>query len=138
MIHPLWTHRTAEPASPPLGEDAPESQLMCRALQVIAADACRGLRVQELADRLGVSRRCLAKWFPRTMGCSPHEAIQRAVFDEVEKLLVTSDLRLADVAARTGFRHAEYLTVAFTRRYGVAPSEWRQRQRAASLHRVLP
>ena len=118
-----------EPSASPIDDDAPEAQILRRALEIIAANACRGLRVQELADRLGVSRRSLAKWFPRMVGCSPHEAIQRAVFDEVEKLLLTSDLRLADVAGRTGFRHAEYLTVAFTRRYGVAPSEWRQRQR---------
>lgn len=136
MIHPIWTHRLVEPASPSARGDAPETQLLQRALTIIAADACHGLRVQDLADRLGVSRRCLAKWFSRMVGCSPHEAIQRAVFDEVEKLLLASDLRLAEVAARTGFRHAEYLTVAFTRRYGLAPSDWRQRQRGAAECRL--
>lgn len=110
----------------PLRDEAPESVLLRRALQIIAASACRGLRVQELADQLGVSRRCLAKWFPRLVGCSPHEAIQRAVFDEVERLLRQTDLRLCDVATRTGFRHAEYLTVAFSRRYGRSPSGWRR------------
>lgn len=135
MIQPIWTHRMIDPSSSPIGDDAPETRLLRRALGIIATDACRGLRVQQLADRVGVSRRCLAKWFPRMVGCSPHEAIQRAVFDEVEKLLLTSDLRLADVAARMGFRHAEYLTVAFTRRYGMAPSDWRQLRRAGTTRR---
>ena len=76
-----------------------------------------------------MSRRYLSKWFPRLVGCSPHEAIQRAVFDEVERLLLATDLRISDVAARAGFRHVEYLTVAFTRRYGMPPREWRRRQR---------
>jgi LacI family transcriptional regulator len=101
-------------------------------MQVISAEACHGLRVQQLADRLGVSRRCLAKWFPRVVGCSPHEAIQRVVFDRVEGLLLGTDLRLSDVAEQTGFRHPEYLTVAFTRRYGLPPRDWR-RQRRVSL-----
>lgn len=129
MIRPLLSHRATDLSSALLPEEAPEATLLQQALRIIASDACRGLRVQHLADRLGVSRRCLAKWFPRMVGCSPHEAIQRAVFDEVERLLAASDLRLADIAARTGFRHAEYLTVAFTRRYGIAPSDWRRAAR---------
>ena len=133
MICPMWTHRIDAASVPIDGEDAPETQLLLKALQIIASDACRGLRVQQLADRLGVSRRCLAKWFPRLVGCSPHEAIQRAVFDEVERLLVATDLRLTDIADRTGFRHAEYLTVAFARRYGVPPSAWRQGRRTTAV-----
>lgn len=129
MIRSAWTHRMPEmnPAAP---ENAThEVQLLSRAMQVIANDACRGLRVQQLANRLGVTRRCLAKWFPRLVGCSPHEAIQRAIFDEVERLLLETDLRLVDIAACSGFRHSEYLTVAFIRRYGISPSEWRRGHR---------
>lgn len=129
MIRPLLSHRVVDLASAPYDDEAPEASLLQQALRIIASDACRGLRVQHLADRLGVSRRCLAKWFPRMVGCSPHEAIQRAVFEEVEKLLASSDLRLADIAVRTGFHHTEYLTVAFTRRYGIAPSDWRRAAR---------
>lgn len=129
MIHPAWTHRTAEPDSAPLGDDTREALLVRRALRIIATDACSGLRVEQLANRLGVSRRCLAKWFPRVVCCSPSEAIHRAVFDEVEHLLLTTDLRLAEIAARTGFRHTEYFTVAFARRYGMPPREWRERRR---------
>lgn len=128
----MWTHRADATCASIDGDDAPEARLLHSALRIIASDACRGLRVQELADRLGVSRRCLAKWFPRLVGCSPHEAIQRAVFDEVERLLVTTDLRLTDIADRTGFRHAEYLTVAFARRYGMPPSSWRQGRRTTA------
>jgi AraC-like DNA-binding protein len=37
----------------------------------------------------------------------------------------SADLPLAVVAERCGFRHAEYLTVVFTKRYGLPPSRWR-------------
>lgn len=124
MIRPAWIIPHPGGLAP---ADGPEAVLLDRAMQIIDAEACRGLRVQRLADALGVSRRCLAKWFPRLVGCSPHEAIQRAVFAHVEALLMETDLRLSAVAERTGFRHVEYLTVAFTRRYGVPPSHWRRR-----------
>ena len=126
MIRSAWTHR--QPGGLAL-DGRCETGLVDRAMQVIAVEACQGLRVQHLADRLGVSRRCLAKWFPRVVGCSPHEAIQRAVFDRVEGLLLGTDLRLSEVAEKAGFRHVEYLTVAFTRRYGVPPRDWRRQRR---------
>ena len=53
-------------------------------------------------------------------------------FRRVETLLVDTDLSLTEIAARTGFRHAEYMTVAFTRRYGTPPSRWRKAKRSGA------
>lgn len=47
-------------------------------------------------------------------------------------MLRTSDLKLAIVANRCGFKHAEYMTVVFTKRYGISPSAWRQAYRPAA------
>ena len=51
-------------------------------------------------------------------------------FRRVEQLLAETDLPLATIAARTGFKHTEYMTVAFTRRHGLPPSKWRDRRRS--------
>ncbi|MFM1996577.1 MAG: hypothetical protein RLZZ111_964, partial [Planctomycetota bacterium] len=59
----------------------------------------------------------------------PHEEIERVRFRRVEQLLRETELPLAAIADRTGFRHTEYLTVAFGRRHGMPPSVWRRRQR---------
>ena len=69
--------------------------------------------------------------FLRRVGHTPREEIAHVQFRRVEQLLVETDLPLAAVAARAGFRHTEYMTVAFTRRYGVSPSRWRIRRRAS-------
>jgi AraC-like DNA-binding protein len=42
---------------------------------------------------------------------------------------VETSLSLATVARRAGFEHAEYLSVAFKRRFGMPPSEYRKQHR---------
>ena len=36
---------------------------------------------------------------------------------------------LEAIAMRTGFKHTEYMTVAFTKRHGMPPSRWRKQRR---------
>ena len=50
-------------------------------------------------------------------------------FRRVEQLLRETELSLAAIAARAGFKHTEYMTVAFTKRHGMPPSRWRQQRR---------
>jgi len=82
-------------------------------------------RVADIAGALRVTRRVLEKRFVKRLGHTPHEEIARMQFRRVEQLLRETDLPLAAVAERCGFRHPEYMTVAFTRRYGLPPSRWR-------------
>ena len=60
---------------------------------------------------------------------SVHEAIARVQFSRIEELLRSTELPLAAIAARAGFKHAEYLSVAFSRRYRKPPSRWRAENR---------
>jgi LacI family transcriptional regulator len=63
------------------------------------------------------------------VGHTPHEEIARVQFRRVEQLLLETELSLAAIAARAGFKHTEYMTVAFTKRHGMPPSRWRQERR---------
>ena len=125
---------------PPVGISARQStdvlaiddELIVAAVRHIREHACRGLRVEGLLAALGTTRRVLETRFTKHVGHTPHEEILRVQFRRVEQLLRESDLPLTEIAARTGFRHAEYMTVAFNRRHGMPPSAWRRR------HRRLP
>ena len=113
---------------PPLGLTLRQST--ASALRFIREQACRGIKVSDVAEAVGTTRHVLAGRFLKLTGHSPHEEIVRVQFRQVETLLIDTDLSLAEIAARTGFRHAEYMTVAFTRRYGRPPSRWRKAQRS--------
>jgi LacI family transcriptional regulator len=123
----------AEWLLPPLGVATRQStdvlaiddDLVVAAVRSIREHACRGIRVADLVRALQVSRRVLENRFVKRLGHTPHEEIARVQFRRVEQLLRETDLPLATVAERCGFRHPEYMTVAFTRRYGLSPSRWR-------------
>ncbi len=127
----------AEWLLPPLGIATRQSSdvlaiddpLVVAAVQFIRARACMGIKVQNVVRELGTSRRILDARFAARVGHTPHEEIARHRFRRVEQLLTETDLPLATVAERCGFRHAEYLTVAFTNRHGVPPSRWRALRR---------
>jgi LacI family transcriptional regulator len=106
-----------------------DDPLVLAALREIRDHACDGLRVNDVAAKLGTSRRVLETRFARLVGHTPHEEIAAAVFRRVEQLLAETDLPLAAIAERCGFRHAEYMTVAFARRHGMPPSRWRKARR---------
>ena len=103
-----------------------DDELVVAAIRHIREHACAGIKVAEVVRALGVSRRVLESGFLRRVGHTPHEEIARVQFRRVEQLLAETDLPLATIAARAGFRHPEYMTVAFTRRHGMSPSRWRR------------
>ena len=104
-----------------------DDELVVAAIRHIREHAYAGIKVAEVVRALGVSRRVLESRFLRRVGHTPHEEIARVQFRRVEQLLAETDLPLATIAARTGFRHPEYMTVAFTRRHGMSPSQWRRK-----------
>jgi len=105
-----------------------DGTILGRAVKFIHENAGRGIHVRDVAAHVRASRRWLDAQFVEQLGRTPHEEIVRVQFAFVEQLLAHSDLSLEEIAAQCGFRHAEYMSVAFKRRYGVPPSRWRGRR----------
>lgn len=124
----LPLHQVAAPA---LGERSltrDDGTLLGRAVKFIHENATRGIHVRDVAAHIRASRRWLDGQFVEHLGRTPHEEIVRVQFALVEQLLAHSDLSLEEIAGQCGFRHAEYMSVAFKRRYGMSPSRWRGRR----------
>ncbi len=64
------------------------------------------------------------------LGHTPHEEILRVQLHRVRELLAETDLPLATIANRAGFKYVEYLSVVFKRQYGMPPSQFRVKHRA--------
>jgi LacI family transcriptional regulator len=93
------------------------------------------VNVPFLAKAVGLSRRALERRLHQVLGRSPNAEILRVRLDRVCRLLTESDLPLAEVAERTGFEHAEYLSRLFKKRFGLPPGEFRKRSGLAGLAR---
>ncbi len=96
-----------------------------RALRFIREDACSGISVGELLKKCPMSRRVLEQRMKELLGRSPHEEITRVQLQRAKDLLVDTELTLEEIAERSGFRNAQYLSVVFKRETGTPPSEFR-------------
>jgi LacI family transcriptional regulator len=107
---------------------AVEDALVARACGLIRERACAGLTAAGLARELRVSRSLLYARFRRALGRRPHEEILRTRLGHAQALLRPGGPSVAEVAARCGFAHPEYLTVAFKRELGLTPGAFRRGQ----------
>jgi LacI family transcriptional regulator len=76
-----------------------------------------------------LSRRVLEARFEKLLGRTPHEEITRIQVGRVKELLAETDLPLAAVAHRAGYKHVEYMSVVFKRETGLPPSQYRREVR---------
>lgn len=99
------------------------------AVRYIRSHACSGITVADVLKQVPMSRRVLEARFQKLLGRSPHTQILAVKLDRVKQLLADTDLSLAAIAERSGFKHVEYLSVAFKRQMGLTASEFRSGQR---------
>lgn len=95
------------------------------AVRFIRERACHGISVHDVLRGAPLSRRVFERRFRECLGRTPHQEIVRVKIKRAEELLTETDLGLAMIAQRTGFRHAEYLSVAFKRATGRTPGQYR-------------
>ena len=99
------------------------------AARFIRENALKGIKVTDVLDAVPMSRRVLECKFRNYLGRTPHQEILSVRLGHVKSLLKETDLSLDRIAARSGFRHVEYMTVVFKREIGYTPSSYRKQFR---------
>lgn len=107
---------------------------VAEAVRLIREHACRGLRVQEIVDALGLSRRVLQQRFQRALRRTPKQELMRVQIDRAKMLLAQTDLSVEHIARSTGFTAFEYFIRAFRRETGLTPRGYRKQSRVAGSH----
>lgn len=98
-----------------------------RALALIRRDIAHLHSVDDCAAIVGASRRKLERRTRAALGKTVHAVMQSARVDYTKRLLLETDLKLADVAAAAGFADGRMLSVVFQRIAGESPSSFRRR-----------
>jgi len=107
--------------------EGPSPELLAeRARQLIDGQDDLSLSGAEVAGRLGVAEKHLRRIFQLRFGRTPAQYIRAARLRRAQRLLTTTDLRIAAVAAQAGFRDATYLGVVFKREVGMTPLAFRR------------
>jgi len=95
-------------------------------LETIRLTACGGLTADSLAEQSGLDLRTLERRFLRATGQTVGAAIRQVRLDTAERLLSSSDLDIAAIAASCGYRSESTLRKLFHRIHGTNARSWRQ------------
>ncbi len=98
-----------------------------RALHYICRNAQRGIKGDQVADYVGISRSWLDIHFKREVGHSVHDEILSYKIREAKRLLEEGAADMSAVAADSGFSSVQYLYSVFARELGCTPRDWRDR-----------
>ena len=103
------------------------------AVRFIQLGASRPLRVLDIAEHIGLSRRSLELRFRRELGYTVLQAIRRVQLDRVRAFLIETDLPIHQIAAQCGFASGNYLGKIFRREEGETPQHFRLRNASSQL-----
>jgi LacI family transcriptional regulator len=98
-----------------------------RARHFIRQYACQGIKTDQVADYVGISRSSLECHFRRELGVSVHDEILRLRLEAAIAILERGGCNLADVALKCGFTSTQYMHSVFKRELGMSPRAWQER-----------
>ena len=108
------------------------ARLVAAARSFIAAHACEGIRVPDVAKALNVSVRLLQLRFSEVGGPGVREELERARFKRVRELLRNPCVTIGEIASVCGFVSETNLRDRFHRLHGCTMREYRKRMLAAT------
>jgi LacI family transcriptional regulator len=98
-----------------------------RARHFIRQYACQGIKTEQVAEHVGMSRSSLESYFREELGCSVHELIMSVKLEAAKAALESEDCSIGDVALDSGFTSVQYLYLVFKRELGCTPRAYRER-----------
>ena len=104
-----------------------DDDLVRIAQKVVDDDLSRDLRVDELASRVGLSSRSLARRFQDAVGQAPQSYVQLRRVETARRLLETTDTPVGNIMRQVGYRDATAFRRAFRQHTGLSPSDYRHR-----------
>jgi len=115
----------------PTTEDAPGSssrveRAVLDAVEFIEANHTRQIRMAELAAHVHLSEGHLSRHFTRRMGMSPIEFMHRLRAEQACRLLQSTALPVANIAADVGYDEVAYFSRCFRKQVGRSPRQYRQ------------
>ena len=102
-----------------------------RALSLIEAGVGQSISVNDLALRIGISRRDLLRLFRRELGKPPSRVLAERRLDRARSLVLNTGLPIAGIADSVGFSSQSHLTASYHREFGITPAQQRREYRAA-------
>ena len=102
-------------------------------LEHLARNFNKEVSVEQLMKIACLSRPQFHRRFKTLVGSSPHDLLIRLRLREAEQLLLNSNLSVAEIGERIGWRDQFYFSRRFRQAYGVSPGAFRRKKEGALL-----
>jgi transcriptional regulator GlxA family with amidase domain len=117
----------------PSSERRPAARGVVRGHVVVAVNTLRARlgepwTLDALADEVHLSRSQLVRSFDATVGMSPMAYLRKMRVERMARLLVSTDLSIAEAARSVGWRNQFHASQCFHAAYGISPTEYRRSQ----------
>lgn len=109
-----------------------------RAQQYIEKHPFGPWTVENLARKVGMGRSNFAARFAKEAGRTPKEYLSAVRMKHAALLLENTDMKIAEVGERVGYRSEAAFIRRFTTAFGASPGELRRQRRLASQTRAIP
>lgn len=111
-----------------------ETELVRQAADIIENDFPMLAGVDDLAQRLAVSKCHLIRCFTGARGIPPGKHLVQTRLDAVKAYLAEEDYTVETIAGLTGFACGNYLSKVFRKATGMSPCEWRRTAQKNAPH----
>jgi AraC-like DNA-binding protein len=100
-------------------------QIVERAKIIMSENMHKGINVEVLASKLGISYSRFRKVFKDYTGYAPGQYFQELKLRKSKELLVETNRSLKEIAYELNFNSYEYFIFFFKKRVGITPLEYR-------------
>ncbi|MCQ8234033.1 D-xylose utilization transcriptional activator XylR [Pectobacterium carotovorum] len=98
-----------------------------QAMHFIRYHACKGIKVEQVLDAVGISRSNLEKRFKDEVGQTIHGMIHEEKLDRARNLLISTSLSIGEISLMCGYPSLPYFYAVFKKGYDITPKEYRER-----------
>ena len=106
------------------------------AMEYISHHYQEKVKINELADYIGVNRSYLTSSFKKAVGCSPQEYLVNLRMEKAKNLLKNTDMPINAVAAAVGYQDQLAFSKIFKQNFTVSPKEYRKTKEELQLGTV--
>lgn len=96
-----------------------------QAMHYIRYHACKGIKVEQVLDAIGMSRSNLEKRFKDETGQTIHGVIHEEKLDRARNLLAATSISINEISQMCGYPSLQYFYSVFRKGYEMTPKEYR-------------
>lgn len=104
----------------------PGSVYVKHAMEYIAYHYREKIKINELADYIGVNRSYLTSSFKKAIGCSPQEYLVNLRMEKARDMLRNTGMQINAIAAAVGYQDQLAFSKIFKQHFGTSPKAYRE------------